>query len=136
MTQSFRLHIAMATPLLSPGTTVTHSGKLIRAVVTLAKLLLGVFEDDTVCVLQWMCVSVWPHYVYRNNSVCVGWGVRVCKDNYRQADAVGQYCSFTASWHSPPLLSQTQLWVGEGFLLNTTHPIPTSAPHQRQVMKY
>lgn len=50
MTQTFRLCISMATPLLSPGARVTHSGELIRAVVTSAILPLGAFEDDSVCV--------------------------------------------------------------------------------------
>lgn len=54
MTKTLRPRISMATPLLSPGARVTHSGELIRAVVTSAMPPLGAFEDDTVRVL--LCV--------------------------------------------------------------------------------
>lgn len=59
VTQTTRLPIAMATPLLLPGNRVTHSGELIRAVVTSAVPPLGAFEDDTARVsVDVMCVAV------------------------------------------------------------------------------
>lgn len=58
MTQILRPHISMATPLLPSGATITHSGELIRAVVKLAMLPLGVFEDDTQCVSVCPCVCM------------------------------------------------------------------------------
>lgn len=58
MTQTLRLRISMVTPLLSPGARVTHSGELIRAVVTSAVQPLGAFEDDTVCVCYCVCFAV------------------------------------------------------------------------------
>lgn len=58
MTQTLRFHISMVSPLLSPGARVTHSGELIRAVVTSAMLPLGAFEDDTVCVSLFVCLRI------------------------------------------------------------------------------
>lgn len=61
----------MATPLLPPGARVTHSGELIRRVVTLSMLPLGAFEDDTVRV----CVVVCAYACVSCKRVCV------CEDN-------------------------------------------------------
>lgn len=60
MTQTVHLSISAVTPLLSPGNGVTHSEGLIRAVVVLAQLPLGAFEDDTVCVA---CACVYVFHV-------------------------------------------------------------------------
>lgn len=71
MTQTTRLSISMATPLLLPGNRVTHSGELIRVVVTSAMPPLGAFEDDTACV-DFMCVGV---------STCAICRRCLCEDN-------------------------------------------------------
>lgn len=63
VTQTVRLRISMVTPLLSPGDRVTHSGELIRAVVTLAIPPLGAFEDDTVRVCVCILHACLPSYV-------------------------------------------------------------------------
>lgn len=92
MTQSLRLHISMATPLLLPGARVTHSGELIRAVVTLATLPLGVFEDDTVfgCVLHVRVI------VYVGELACTS-SEEVCEENHKESNPVGQWCGFGSS---------------------------------------
>ena len=75
VTQTVRLRISMVTPLLSPGDRVTHSGELIRAVVTSAIPPLGAFEDDTVRVCMCVCI-------FHACLICVGKSVlqevRVC----------------------------------------------------------
>lgn len=73
MTQTLRLCISMATPLLSPGARVTHSGELIRAVVTSAIPPLGAFEDDTVCVCVALHMCIWLQVL-----MCESQGKCVC----------------------------------------------------------
>lgn len=108
MTQTLCFLISMATPLLSLGARVTHSGELIRAFVTSAKLPLGVFEDDTMCMcVVWVCVLLWAFLclcvlVYIRVCVCVGECVSenasegVCENKQMKSDAVGEQCVFSS----------------------------------------
>lgn len=99
MTKTLCPRISMATPLLSPGTRVTHSGELIRAVVTSAMPPLGAFENDTARVLLCVhctcaCAPLWMQAYLRWRGGVWGW-----------SDIVGQhYVLVVFPWSSIPHL--------------------------------
>lgn len=104
MTQTLCLHISMATPLLMSGDRVTHSGELIRDVVTSATLPLGAFEDDSVC------VSLHVYSVY----VCV----RIIRHSRTPLCFGSSFMSHILTFNRSCLIRK--LWCGRGEQISAT----------------